>query len=270
MINISTRTTKKQEKGVGVIEVAIGLPLFLGFIFLTYWAAIYFNARTSLSSALPQAMRMAQTRSNLSMMGGGVHTAIDCFYFFRGETTVPYENTIDPALCEQFVQNSGPWASVGEAMYNKNHALSVADGATVILQTHAGLALFEYDSKAKFCDPNTTIEELPRNYIYSLAYLYAIMRKSIGPALRYPCNPNSTIGTNCLRCEFSLPDIYYQAPDSYCADGLLYIGQQEPRPFQRLHLTCEYRASTTLSDGILRFFGSTSSDFSVIRVEGHS
>jgi hypothetical protein len=247
-----------------MIELAIGLPLFLGFLFASYWAVLYYNARTALHSAVPQAIQIAQTRGNISKMGSPFLIPLDCFYYLRPGSENLYVESFDSDLCAEYDDQNPSWNSVGEALYY-NNAIIEGDTAT---DPEAALAL--YDSLGSFCDEYTTIEELPRYFIYTLAFINSIMKKSIGPSLRYPCDPRTPDGENCLLCEFSHPDWILAQSGISCSDGFMAKDNQPGMAIERMTLTCRYRPSTSLINLLLSSIGFSSSQFGLITVEGHN
>lgn len=65
-----------KERGVTFVEVALTLPIFLAFILFFTWMGMVWGARSSLTSAMGNGVRLAVTRGNEELMGKQVYPEI--------------------------------------------------------------------------------------------------------------------------------------------------------------------------------------------------
>ncbi|MCB0332902.1 MAG: pilus assembly protein, partial [Bdellovibrionales bacterium] len=189
------RKRNRSEDGIGLVEIAIALPIFLVMIFGILWASLYYHAKITFTEALPSAAKKAFTRGDFGKYKNTLHAPIDCFYYFRtgSDNYAPISN--DGCSLEE----GSYWDSVGEALYYHNSSPT---------ETEPDDALEIYDAMADYCGSESVINDLPRPYLYTLAYFYSTLRQSIGSQIRYPCDPRAQDGSGCVLCDFELPQGY--------------------------------------------------------------
>lgn len=183
--NCKFKKNRAQELGVSFVEIALTLPLFIIGIFAFIWLAQYWNAKSSLSYAVGNALKLAQTRGNplienSSMPGYGLIPQVDDF--LAGN-----QNALDEFLASPDLRASGYIDYYNEVTIGEFCVVDLVRGK---------------------CDLST----IPTEYIYALIYVNESMRQNIGSGLRYPCDPTeddlSKGGPGCLSCKFESPKAY--------------------------------------------------------------
>ena len=161
---------KHSEKAGVLLETVAALPLFLAGIFIFIWLAFYFHAKTSLSNSLGKALRISVTRGNSPSSLGAIQD-IDDWVNYVNET---------PRLRRLLASSGENWSDV-EDIYD-NYTIETFHPTTLSLR------------------------DMPPHYVYALVYLNEGLKQTIGPSVRYACDPTAPDGDNCLRCKFLNPD----------------------------------------------------------------
>lgn len=200
------------EKGATIVETVIALPLFLAVFLFFIFIGIAYNAKTSLAQATGMA-RHAYTRGQSSLVGSEIIQSVqDWQGGFVGSTYLPPADV--QALLSSPAESGSAFGAGG--YYNSTTQTNYA-GADFI--------------------------DLPTPDIYALIYAYQSMLQSVGPTLRFPCDPNLANGSGCMRCRNINPSEF---------DGSATLA---PTTFgfntQFIGLQCEYRPSSIFVDPIV-------------------
>lgn len=196
-----------------MIEVAMLFPLFLVGLLFFIWLGVMFNARSSLSAAVSNAVRLATTRgadnqAGEKIVGQDLISAIDAWHQ-NGSTSQTFEELM-----------ASPEINISDALYF-------------------------YDSKSSAIFDDRTLRELPVTYAYTLAYVNEALRMSLGGYVRYPCDPEDISdtdpddGAGCVGCVFLHPD--------YLNDAMYeHNGQRLDPPARVIALECKYQPVSRL------------------------
>jgi hypothetical protein len=136
------------SRGVTLVETAIFLPVVLLAIFIVIGVAVMLNARRSLSSALVESVRLANTRGNVALVGQSLIQPVSNYVSggsFNSIASYISSPTLQSAEAEGFL--NGCFGSV----YGR------------------------------------PLSQLPTQYIYTLIYMNKALQESIGGTLRFPC-----------------------------------------------------------------------------------
>ena len=136
------------SRGVTLVETAIFLPVVLLAIFIVIGVAVMLNARRSLSSALVESVRLANTRGNVALVG---------------------QSLIQPV--SNYV-SGGSFNSIASYISSPTLQSTEAEG---FLNGCFG-SVYELP-----------LRQLPTQYIYTLIYMNKALQESIGGTLRFPC-----------------------------------------------------------------------------------
>ncbi len=243
-MSLQDHTYAQYERGVGLVELAIALPFFLALVFSVIWASLYFNAKISFTDALPKAVDKALRRGDFSKHQSTLALPLDCYYYYRSDSELlpPFDEGECNAL-----GNQRYWDSIGELLYLNNISPSITDGE---------IALDYYNSIANYCGTDAQFGDLPRTYLYTLAYLYSLMRKSIGNQVRYPCDPTKPGGEGCISCTFSLPSGYQSTGNC--------------KRHNHISISCTYRANFSFLNPFLSLLNLQHNNLGVFHAEVHS
>ncbi|MCB0334387.1 MAG: pilus assembly protein [Bdellovibrionales bacterium] len=234
---------KEEDIGIGIVEVAIALPFFVAVIFAILGVSLYFNAKSSVLEALSKAVDKASTRGDFSNYQETFHLPLDCFYYFRNgpDLSAPF----DQEQC--FTLHGGrSWNRVGELLYYHNLTPTKTDGDE---------ALSGYDSVASYCGPGAQVTDLPSTYLYTLAYFYSYLRKSLGAGVRYPCSAKDE---GCIECAFMLPVGYEESPTGDC------------RQHEHISIRCKVNPPIPLLGSLFSILGLDKHEHGVFSVEVNS
>ena len=170
-----------RERGVSLVEVAIALPLFLAGIFLVIWIGYMLNVTSSFVTSATRAVRLSVTRGN----------------------PLNFEDNHIITKVGEWLESGNPFPSDARVQELLSHNLETWNDAQYY---------YECASCAPSPDKQTTyamqehLVDLDPEYTYMLIYMYEGMRMSVGDSIRYPCNPENSDGSGCLRCVFLNPE----------------------------------------------------------------
>ena len=139
---------RRSSRGVTLIETAIFLPVVLLAIFIVIGVAVMLNARRSLSSALVESVRLANTRGNVALVGQILIQPVSNYVRGGGFNFI-----------ESYISSPTLPSTDAEEFLNR------------CFGSVYGLPL----------------EQLPTQYIYTLIYMNKALQESIGGTLRFPC-----------------------------------------------------------------------------------
>jgi len=166
---ILVSNTQRQTGGV-MLETALVLPLFLIGVLTFIWLTYSINLRSSLTSSISRALRLAVTRGNEEIVGSRLIEDIDDWLDGQNPT---------PRLEAMLASHDIGWQNA-EVHYNNNTTWPVF---------------------------HRSLRQMPPVYTYVLVYLNEGMRQSVGSSLRFPCDPHAgQAGTGCMSCTFLNPD----------------------------------------------------------------
>lgn len=206
---------RKCQFGVVFTEIALLLPIIISFVFFSLWIGVTLNARTSFTSALGNAPRLALTRGDATRSGTALIAAIESWHE-SGEVSQDLLRLMASSHFQPFDIN----------YYN---LLDPQHSPTV--------EVF-----------GRTLQEMPPAYSYVLVYTYEALHQSVGGSLRYPCDPyghsnhDALSGSGCLSCRFLHPFDY--------SPGAPLV--RDP-PITRIRLSCDFQPDNTLLRPALRF-----------------
>ncbi len=203
------------ERGVSFVEAAIFLPLILIGIFIIISISVTLNARGALSTGMTDALRLAHTRGDTTVIGGEILPAISAL---RNGATSEIARSLLTSL---------PPAERESGMRYLNGCF----GAVY----------------------NRPLDALPPEHLYTLVYLNQALAQSIGPSFRFPCLPPGSNApsackqtveprTGCAVCYLIDPD----DPDASSASA--------PLSSERIAIRCEYTPAGVFIDPILALF----------------
>ncbi len=158
-----------------MVETAILLPLFLFGVLFFLWLAVTVNARNSLSSAIENGVRLAFSRGQGQLVGiraGGLLSSV--------------QNSLTGGSFNP------PSGSPVTALLHRGNAPSPFGGGGWYMQ----------EWRRTF-GPSTNANDIPPHYVMALAQTYEGLVHSIGPSLRFPCDPRGAgpnNGPGCARC----------------------------------------------------------------------
>jgi hypothetical protein len=217
-----------RSRGAILVELALGLPLFLGTILFIVWLAISVNAHASLDLAVKNAVRAGLTR--------GILRDQDQIGFI--ESANP-GNRGDPSFNKMMNYNSGKSDSDAIAYYNEH--------------TFLNQYLSVYNTN------NRSIETAYPEYIYTLIYLNEALKGSLGGNVKFPCNPGPDATNNpgtaeCVECQFLDPVCHdfrgSPAAPSACTGPPPNPGSLD-LPRGRIGLSCRYHFNSTILAPVL-------------------
>lgn len=228
--NAPPPSSRKRERwaersGVTLVETAILLPLTLAVMFIIIAIAVLFNARSSLSSGMSQALRLANTRANVALVGEKMLS--------------PLNDYVDPNT------QLASFSSIAELVSTN---VSQADAAAFLNTCFA--AVYQLP-----------LSDLPPQYLYTLAYLKQALAQSIGPSLKFPCVPpggQPPSGIN--QCQPPAPanrpagcvSCYLLDPRDFDLDPSTPSSTSPPDPNpDRLIMRCEYSPASIFIQPIL-------------------
>lgn len=240
--------SNRRQQGVVLIELAVGLPLFLIFLFFFVYLGITYNAKNSLRSAMENATRSALTRGKLSYSFGN-------YSLYQGLDT----------LCTNMSDRGND--ALMRTLY---HNVSTPDGIDNYNETstHWSHWLDQDANSANFC-------RLPLHQIYAIIFTQAAMEKSVGGTVRFPCDPADTRegrgGAGCLRCIPLNPCSLDRSPlnPPITDDSDLKQQCDLTTILNRSAISCEYRPDSvfvTPIDALISLFtGSRTQTVSTVR-----
>jgi len=195
----------RSNSGAVLIELALALPLFLALILGIIWASQLFQAQTTLTAAVGNSLRLGITRGNELEMGMDIIAAVQ---------------TYDGPTLKQLLISADLHDTLELTDYNDLGVFSV-------LHDSAEQPLYLQDLALHYPE-----------FVYSLIYINATMRNSIGASVRYPCDPDPAEGevddgAGCLLCVFRNP---------YDPDPLApYFLAEYPQLTREVAIECSYR-----------------------------
>lgn len=213
-----------QERGGYLVEFALGLPVVLLLIFIVIWISVILHARSTLTVVLGQALRLAATRGDSSLVGTDIIPDIQAW-------TGDPAQVAPPASLNQFLASPDLEATTYWDYYNTVSLDPVFGGV-------AGTS------------GSVRLNETQPEYIYALVYFNQSLRQSIGPTVRFPCDPTLADGSGCVSCVFLNPNSLFsnavgpQDPWDTAVDG--------PIPRRRLGMECQYRPSSVFLDPVVK------------------
>lgn len=182
--NVVPRKKSSKEKGAVLIQLAIGLPIFLFLILFVVWLGTYLNAKVSIQAALKAATRAGVTR--------GLMSTWDDLYTVDG---IKQWSSGSPP---QNIQNMLAYGSVKGTPITFDDALKFYKEVT-ITPVYGERDLWK----------------MPPEFKYTLIYLNESLRLSLGGQVKFPCRSLSGYPTGilpeelepgCIQCTFLHPD----------------------------------------------------------------
>lgn len=175
-------TQGSKEYGIVLIEIAIGIPVFLILFFLLLWMSNVNNSRSALTHAIRVGVRGGGTRGNENLMNQK-----------RWLISLSSLND-DEALLLPIDRYA-----VGNASFDTFKHLIVSKDLEDKFQNVSDLQL-----------PTSKGVSFPKSCVtclYALVYVYEYMKSAVGGDVRYPCDPadldDSKRGDGCLQCSFT-------------------------------------------------------------------
>lgn len=171
------------SNGAVMIEIVLGLPIFMGLLLMLLWLSTVLNAQTALTSAVSVGVRGGATRGNARLMG--------------------YQR-----MWTQFQNQPDSGAAI----------ILPLDWAVV---HHTGLPkeFLSSDSSLEDAVPEA-LGELVRcpECLYAYAYTTQFLSSAVGGEVRYPCRPNDPDdprrGAGCVWCTFEGAGAFAGGPAS--------------------------------------------------------
>lgn len=206
------------QKAAVLIETAIIFPFFMFGVLFFIWIGLTLNGKSSLTTAGSRAIRLALTRADRNATQGvapiqELDDWIDSNGFNQG-----------PRIERFFAQG----VNFDEALdYYRQKSIGT------VFQGSGGRDLYQ----------------MPLQYSYALAYFYEYLKQSVGPTLKYPCDPYSesaadSYGSGCVSCIFVNPE------ENNITEP--FSGQI---PDDRMGFECSYQPSTFLLTPITNLLG---------------
>jgi hypothetical protein len=200
---------KKQLRGAALLEIIICLPVLLMMMWLFLYVGIMYNARSSLVSAMENSLRVALTRSNLSLSMADEESLYQYLDTLCSSLSGSGRNALEPIL----FANQKEEAGIDE--YNRN--------------TAHWKDWYQSGEGALFC-------EQPLHNIYAIVFIQLTMQNSVGNSVKFPCDPRSDdkdAGAGCMRC----------IPLNPCSldRSLVKSSCDQSTIFHRVAIECEFR-----------------------------
>lgn len=218
MLRHQNRYTQLKQKDTGAIlvEIALTLPIFLILILFILWYATYANARSALTTSVLHAPSLGVTRARSEFIDSGFYP----LHHYTGALTPDYDGLL--------------YSSV-----------DIASARDYYGSVDPNFFRFEDGTNPGTLCPIIPLEDLPKAYIFTLAYAYLSMKQSTDNQLRFPCDPNTEDGGNCMWCYFKQPHEDIKNPWT-CSDT------DEVLDLMTRHFTlvCEYSPSNVIYDAI--------------------
>lgn len=171
------------DRGVSFVEIAIGLPVFLLFVFFLLWFAMTYQVRTALFASLAAGQRLGITHADVGPR-------------LTGDSSVGAPGSVIGTIGA-----IDTWRLSGSAL-----GTEVQNFFSFGVSNPNWMQVYNYDISAIW--PGYTLQSAPPEYAYSLAYIYEGIRMRLGSAVKYPCNPVGSApddGPGCLQCRFLNP-----------------------------------------------------------------
>lgn len=162
-----------------LIETAITLPFFLAGVLLLIWMGEVLNARSALTSAVQNSIRLAATRAVVPGAEYGPLTRIVIDFLRVGEPSAIMPFLATPERRSEYL-------------------FKPPDGE-----------YYKYVSLPTLEQP---LMNIPPQYSYALIYVYQQMSLSYTGKLSYPCDPYASDGAGCMRCHFVNPMSFTPVP----------------------------------------------------------
>ncbi len=207
-----TKSNKGSEAGATLVETALALPIFLAVVLIFIFFAVAQNARGSLTYAVTM-VRHAYTRGQAELIG----------------------TDVIPSVQGWLAGSGGVWSNPPPDI--SALLATPAEAATAF----GSSGLYNTDSQNWF---GVDLTALPAPYIYSLIYVLESMRQSVGPTLRYPCDPLAAGGEGCLLCR-NLHPMESSGPGPYPVFGAVGFDQTF------VGISCSYRPSNVFLNPIV-------------------
>ena|GEM_PF-4386367 len=203
---MASRTNLRSSRGAVLVETVIILPLVLVVLLILLWFGVMQNAKASLTQAVNNAVRLALTRSVLTTQASPILGTVDAWH--NGESD---DQSVNNILFSYPPDPNDPLAALNQ---------KVAE-------------MFDESGNGQ------ELKDLPLTYAYSMAYLNQALQLSIGPSVRFPCEPIDAAGVvreGCVNCSFLRP-----------ADGaLLPMEVNDPFPLDALGIECRMMPGSPL------------------------
>jgi len=213
-------TSNQNQSGAALIELAIVLPLFLGLLFGVLWVSQLYHAQSTLTTAVGNALRLGITRGNHEEIGDDVISDIQGY--------VLEAQSASPRLKSFLISGDFGSDSLEDLYGNLNPE---------ILDLLEGIS---------------SLQNVSPQYLYAMVYIKLAMKNSLGPAVRFPCNPDpgpgeTDDGAGCLLCV-------YKNPDTPHLD--IPYPVNEPMDFpNRIAIECRYQPGGVLSRVVHNLIG---------------
>lgn len=215
-LDVHSRYRSCQVGGVAT-EAALVLPLFLFCIFAILWIGTALHANNALTTSIFKALRLSVTRGDAAKVGSYPISALNKWAALEdmsgAEITHLHELLKSPDI---------DWLTASE--FHNSHTIE---------ELHS-----RYDI--------SSLQDLPPRFLYALAYMYQGMRESIGPSLRYPCDPSAPGNEGCLSCSFFLADPELGFPLRRVAGEPGGMRSGDDIPLDGVGLNCEYKPALFL------------------------
>ncbi len=123
-----------EERGAELIEIAIGLPIFMAVLLVSLWLGLAANDNSALIIALNQAVDLASTRGDRSLVGTGSTGIIQAVHNYKNGAA--FTSTL-----KQFLEVGEPVlnGSTAEALLNQWSLGSLRDSVPPLLEVNISL-----------------------------------------------------------------------------------------------------------------------------------
>jgi len=207
-----------RDGGAVLVELSMAIPFVLLIIFSSLWMTESLHANSSLTAAVGNSLRLGITRGDYEELGEDILEDVPNYIYGWGSF-----DRLETLLVTSDVASGSPVPPL--EIYNEPE-LGV-------------LSAFQFPDGQGY-----RLEDLPARYLYSLVYIKAAMKNSLGNNVRFPCDPNASDGAGCLLCVFRNPD-FPQTQVPYIAED------REDFP-RRIAIECSYRQRDTITSTLER------------------
>lgn len=209
-----------EHRGAILVELIFTLPLLLLFIWFFIYFGIVYNAKSSLIAAMDNSLQTGMLRGYFSntLDHRMLYDKLDDLCNYQQDSTLDsilyYKTGLSNAERSDFIAN-----------YNQTTA-------------HWAGWTTDFVDEADFCSQ-------PLHNIYAVVFTQLAMQKSLGAAVKFPCNPADdtaqTSGEGCLRCIPLNPCTMDTTQVDPASGG---NGCNITTIFHRVALSCEYRPAS--------------------------
>lgn len=178
------KRSAEDDGGVYLVELALVIPIFLGFILFFLWLAIHIHLSINFTTAVNNAVQLGASRGDASSMG---------------YTSQSPQYGLIPAL-----HRHPFWSPEVEAL--------LCHGVTA----ESCRAFYDAWSRPLFGKP---FDELQKEGHYAIAYAEEAMRIGGGEgSVRFPCDASGDVnsgddGAGCLDCRILPPEVFGAVPE---------------------------------------------------------